>query len=236
MSARRAIVRYSGFLKDYIDRCRLYGLKGCFDHVVHKISDRFWLWRLGSGMKEVQRINAEGFENELYHYHGTTYYRDFRNAMKGLQINPEKDVFIDYGTGIGMVVAMAAAYPFKRVIGVEISSELNTIAEEMIKRVDGKRRCGTIELVLEDAVHYKVPPDATVIYFYSPFSGEVLTGTLDNIRTSLIQSPRELTIIFKNPVHLDKMKNHSDWFTERRRFRCYLGHDCVIYEANLSAF
>lgn len=38
----------------------------------------------------------------------------------------DQDVFIDYGAGMGRVVCQAAVgYPFKRVIGVELASELN---------------------------------------------------------------------------------------------------------------
>jgi Histone methylation protein DOT1 len=52
----------------------------------------------------------------------------------------EDDVFIDFGSGMGRAVFQAAAqYPFKRVIGVELSNELHTIASGTSSR----RRAGS---------------------------------------------------------------------------------------------
>ena len=61
-----------------------------------------------------------------------------RRMMHGLTPT-NVDVFLDLGSGMGRIVNMAARrYPFKRVIGVEISGELNDIAIENARRLGGR--------------------------------------------------------------------------------------------------
>lgn len=44
----------------------------------------------------------------------------------------DHDVFVDFGSGMGRVVLQAARYPFRKVIGVEISETLHSIARERL--------------------------------------------------------------------------------------------------------
>jgi len=114
--------------------------------------------------------------------------------MKHVELRKHKDIFLDYGSGMGRVLIMAAAYPFRKVIGVELSGKLNKVAFENIKRVKKKLKCKDIEIVEADATTYRVPTEVTVIYFYNPFTGAILQQVVDNIHKSLVEAPRKLTI------------------------------------------
>ena len=151
--------------------------------------------------------------------------------MKGLDIRPDEDVFVDYGSGIGAAVVMAATFPFRRVIGVEISPEFSAIAQSLVERNRGKLCCKNIELVVADAESYTLPTEVTVVYFYNPFRGSVLARVFENIKASLAYAPRKLTIVFKNPIHLGSVPELENWLIERRRFTCYNGQECVVLEA-----
>jgi hypothetical protein len=73
------------------------------------------------------------------------------------------DVFIDFGSGKGRVVYQAARrYPFRRVIGVEVSEQLNAMARANIERNRRHLRCQDVELVTCDVFDYKIPDDVTV--------------------------------------------------------------------------
>ena len=112
------------------------------------------------------------------------------------------DVFIDFGSGKGRVVYMAALYyPFKRVIGVEISSALNDIARTNVERNRRRLRSKQVELVTSDALLYEVPRDLTIAYFFCPFTGTIFDGVLDRIRLSLHNpTDRRLWIIMQGPL------------------------------------
>jgi SAM-dependent methyltransferase len=113
----------------------------------------------------------------------------------------EDDVFIDLGSGMGRAVFQAAAqYPFKRVIGVELSNELHTIAKRNFQQTTRRLRCPHIDLVNSDAVDYELPDDVTVVLFNNPFTGEIFERVLRNLLASIERNPRKLRIIYANPT------------------------------------
>jgi SAM-dependent methyltransferase len=110
------------------------------------------------------------------------------------------DVFIDFGCGKGRVVYQAAMYPFRRVIGVELSTELADIARDNVERSREKLTCRDVEIVNTDVLDYEVPDDVTMAYFFNPFKGEIFAAVLEKLLASLRRRPRELTIIYMDPA------------------------------------
>jgi tRNA A58 N-methylase Trm61 len=97
------------------------------------------------------------------------------------------------------VLLQAARYPFGRVIGVEISEELNRTARANLDRKKGRLACRNIELVTADAAEYEVPDDATVGYLFYPFTGETFDKVIRNILSSLDRNPRRFTLVYACP-------------------------------------
>ena len=117
----------------------------------------------------------------------------------------EEDVFIDFGSGKGRVIVQAAMYPFRRVIGVELSEELHEIARANVARARPRARCTDIELVKTDVLEYEIPDDVTIAYFFNPFEGEVFGVVVEKLVASLRRRPRVLKIIYMNPVEEDML-------------------------------
>ena len=65
-----------------------------------------------------------------------------------------------------------------------------------------------------------MPPDVSVIYLYNPFRGEILQRFFENIRRSLEQAPRRLTVIYKNPGHFEREVDPFPWLVEKAEFEC----------------
>jgi cyclopropane fatty-acyl-phospholipid synthase-like methyltransferase len=65
-----------------------------------------------------------GYWQEGYQMCASTDYRSFRRVMRHIGVR-EQDVFLDYGSGLGRVLLMAAQYPFRRVLGVELSAAVS---------------------------------------------------------------------------------------------------------------
>ncbi|MBD3392357.1 MAG: methyltransferase domain-containing protein [Chitinivibrionales bacterium] len=190
------------------------------------------LWRRKFGMDTLRLVEPEdaGLDSTQCHYHSPTHYIDFKKAMKRVRVRPAQDVFVDYGSGQGAVVVMAAMYPFKKVVGVEISEEFNASARAHIDRALPKLLCRDIELVVSDAAAYRVPDDVTVVFLYNPFSGDVLDKALANLHESWKRKPRRITIVYKNPEHAAALDTFPGWVRETGRFTCFWGHPCVIYQ------
>jgi predicted RNA methylase len=116
------------------------------------------------------------------------------------------DVFIDFGSGMGRVVYQAAArYPFARVIGVELSRELNEVARANIERARSRLRCREVELVVADVLDYDVPDDVTIAYMSNPFTGPVFQAVVDKLVTSVARNSRRVRVIYLNPVEEDRL-------------------------------
>jgi cyclopropane fatty-acyl-phospholipid synthase-like methyltransferase len=108
------------------------------------------------------------------------------------------DVFVDIGSGKGRAVLLAAArYPFKRVIGVELSEDLHRVATQNVGHYEGNH--GPVELVNQDVLDWQLPRDATVLFMFNPFSGSTFKRFIANVRKSLHEYPRDFRLIYLNP-------------------------------------
>ncbi len=144
-------------------------------------------------------------------------YSDFHKLLETVSI-ASQDVFLDLGSGMGRALCLAAMHPFRCVIGVEMSPELCAIARRNIERVKPKLRCQDVQVVNLDAIHYEIPSDVSMIYFFNPFGGGVLDKVLANIAASLRRAPRQLLILFygtaSNEGFRTEAKRHA-WLTLR---------------------
>ena len=81
------------------------------------------------GTVEVEELGLEDPDHKRYEASSWTW---VRRALRRCQVRPT-DVFVDFGSGKGRVVWQAAQYPFARVVGVEISAQLNAVARRNIE-------------------------------------------------------------------------------------------------------
>jgi SAM-dependent methyltransferase len=111
------------------------------------------------------------------------------------------DVFVEFGCGKGRVVLDAARrYPFKRVVGVELSPCLSDVARGLVERERGRLRCGDVRIETVDAAAYSIPDDMTLAYLYNPFNGATFERVCANIVASLDRAPRTLRVIYLHPA------------------------------------
>lgn len=122
-------------------------------------------------------------------------------VAKVVPFTPE-DTFVDFGSGKGRVVLMAARkYPLKRVIGVEISDDLNEIARRNVAHNLHRLACRSVDIVTSDALSFQIPADMTIAYFYSPFFGDVFRGVVDNIGASAAaRASKRLSLVLLRPT------------------------------------
>ena len=95
---------------------------------------------------------------------------------------------------------VAASYPFRRLVGVDVSPACIAVARRNIaaygpERIDPAR----VELRVQDAVDFRFPEGPLVVYLYNPFPGAVLERVVANLEASLRERPREAAIVYVNP-------------------------------------
>jgi SAM-dependent methyltransferase len=136
--------------------------------------------------------------------YGPTSWFDLHRALRALDLLPD-DVFLDYGSGKGRVLLAAARLPYRRVIGLEISPELCTIARTNLDRDRARRRCGAIEIVAADVTAWDMPDDVTVVFMHNPFRGETIDAAVAQLLASLDRRPRPLRLVYRIPMEHQRL-------------------------------
>ena len=57
----------------------------------------------------------------------------FGSVIDGLSIDYSRYVFIDIGSGMGRALLMASEFPFKQLVGIELSPTFHQIAQQNVQ-------------------------------------------------------------------------------------------------------
>src|SRR5579864_7953140 len=136
----------------------------------------------------------------------------FREMMNSLGIDFSQFTFVDIGSGKGRALLMASEYPFRRVLGVELLPELNSIAQENIGKFSGRNLlCVPIEALCGDATEFVFPEGPLVILLNNPLPESGLQRLVGNLEGAVREEPRAVFVIYANPV-LAGVVGDSRWF------------------------
>jgi SAM-dependent methyltransferase len=125
----------------------------------------------------------------------------FHQIMAQLPLDFSSFTFLDLGSGKGRALLMASHYPFRKIIGVELLSELHAIAQDNVQRYSSlQQQCRNFELHCGDARRFPLPPEPLVIFLFDPFPEEILCEVIHRVEHSLKELPRQVFIAYQNPI------------------------------------
>jgi SAM-dependent methyltransferase len=127
-----------------------------------------------------------------------------RHLIRSLGINPQDYTFIDYGSGKGRVLLTAAEFPFRKVIGVEISSALHEVAERNQVLYVGTALKSEIKLWCGDAREYALPEGDLILHMYHPFGPDILKQMLQLIQAAY-QPGRRILVPYLFSIGVSKV-------------------------------
>lgn len=152
-----------------------------------------------------------------------------RRAMPSSEVDGS-DVFLDLGCGFGRVVIQAARMPFRRVIGIEVVTEIADAAREAINANRGRLVCQDVEIIDCDVRDYEIPDDVTVVYLYEPFPNPMVEQVVGEVDQSVERTPREVKLISFSDYDLTQLPHvRLSGFGRRRVFRFLRDRDLRIY-------
>ncbi len=146
---------------------------------------------------------GKSVEEHAFEYYPTQAH-EFASAMKRLDIDHRVYQFIDYGSGKGKVLFLAAEFPFMSIEGIEASEALHRIACANIKKFPvGSLKCTNIKSTCLNAAEFVPANRPTVAYMYNPFDDVVMRAVLSNLEDALGAPDRPSYLIYRNPEHHD---------------------------------
>lgn len=108
----------------------------------------------------------------------------------------KKNVLLDYGCGKGRVELFMAYQTRCHAIGIEYDDRIfETACENKNSGISGERTT----FLLENAEHYQVPTEVDRVFFFNPFSIEILRKVIAAVTASCYEKPRELLLFFYYP-------------------------------------
>ena len=107
---------------------------------------------------------------------------------------------LDIGCGKGRAICIAAAKGCKKVSGIDFSKELCLDALNNLTIIQQKHPALQAKIINSDAFTYEIPADVDCIFLFNPFDDYLMMGVVKNIEQSLKLKPRQLKIIYANPL------------------------------------
>lgn len=129
-----------------------------------------------------------------YPYEPTPYSVLQRLANTGLI--RKNNMLLDYGCGKGRVDFFLSYQTRCHCLGVEYDERIYEKAMENQKEAVSRER---VSFSLADAEHFKLPEQIDRIYFFNPFSVEILRTVMVRIIESYYEYPRQILCFFYYP-------------------------------------
>ena len=106
------------------------------------------------------------------------------------------NTLLDYGCGKGRVDFFLSWQTRCRSIGIEYDER---IYEKAVENQNMSSVSGRVTFQAVDAGEFPVPESVDRIYFFNPFSLEILQKVISRIRDSYYEAPREILLFFYYP-------------------------------------
>ncbi len=156
-----------------------------------------------SGIVSANELQAAGDHEALAHVtvYGGSQPSVLRQALSRIP-RPETSIFIDLGCGKGRPLLVASEFPFRGIVGVELSADLARSAEANAAIIAARFPGRTpIRVEVGDATAYALPAGNIVLFLYHPFGAELVIKVVKAVEAALVAERRTIYVVYYNPVH-----------------------------------
>jgi len=169
-----------------------------------------------AGTRSVGSLGVESEDSHRLHGYQAAQQDIVDEILAAIPDGPEGFTFIDYGSGKGRVLLMAALHPFRSVIGIEIAEEMHRIAEANIAHFAtvAPVACKDISSLCRDARAFDPPETPLIAYFYNPCHGEILRPMVETIERSHAARPRPIWAVYIEPLYPEAFEASGRWHVQ----------------------
>jgi SAM-dependent methyltransferase len=145
--------------------------------------------------------------------HTTAYWGSAPSLFRGALARWQQDLagthraladytFIDLGAGKGRALLLASELPFDRIVGVELSPVLTSIAQRNIARwLRTPRACNCIQALHADALAVPLPDSPVLLYLFNPFDAVLTQRLAHRLQALAPNRSHPIDILYLRPDH-----------------------------------
>jgi len=191
------------FLKYFYFIAKNWNIKLAAFTVYHEIKGekKYMLDTVKIDNLQHQKIKSENLKRASI-YQATNYFL-IEHALDFLKKEQANLHLVDFGSGKGRIMVVAAYYGFKKITGIDFSQSLCNEAAINIEKIKPLFPSTDFEIICDDAVNYSIKDDDTIFFFFNPFDEVVMLQVVKNILASLKNDERKIYIVYVNPLHKD---------------------------------
>jgi SAM-dependent methyltransferase len=181
---------------------------------VHPFDERFGVETSGLIYELHSGHRHDLHNNGYFAVAPSVFHAVMRAILERLQLDYQRFGFVDVGSGKGRALLLASDYPFREIVGIELSPELNRVARANIARyadAPGVRLHRPPVITMQgDATEFLWPSGPLIVYMWNAFTRPVMERVFENLEASLARQPRELYLVYMHP-ELESMLAGLPW-------------------------
>ncbi len=181
-----------------------------------------------TGFNNLSKLKVESAnKRSAFIYQPVNYYMAEKAFGYLTSLNPE-GYLVDFGSGKGRIMTIAAHFGFKKITGVEFAPELCKAAAPNMESAMEQFPDAELNVLCMDAAIYPVKDADSIFIFFNPFDGRVMLEVVKNILKSLRTHPREVFVVYFNPTEKEIFLSagfSEIWYFEKM---AYLDV-CILY-------
>jgi SAM-dependent methyltransferase len=122
----------------------------------------------------------------------------FREIMRAGPADLHRLTFLDVGSGKGLALMLASEYRFRRIVGVEMSKELNEVARRNLAAY-AKNGGSQVEthLICADFNLLALPLEPTFYFLNNPFPEHLAHEAVSHFEASFAANPRDAWVLWR---------------------------------------
>jgi len=107
--------------------------------------------------------------------------------------------FVDYGSGKGKALMLAAEFPFQEIVGIEYAPGLHEVATRNLRLYKApSQKCNNLRAEMGDALNFIQPKTPLLCFFFNPFDEATFTKVVENIKRDWQSNPRPIILYYFN--------------------------------------
>jgi SAM-dependent methyltransferase len=128
----------------------------------------------------------------------------WQETLPAAGLTIEDYTLLDLGCGKGRVLLIAAEFPFRAVLGVELHPGLARIARRNVRRwLRADRSCRNVTVLTGDALDVPLPdgpPDCpTVLFVFNAFSAEIVRALMRRLHAAAQHRTAPIDLLYIHP-------------------------------------